>query len=88
MSTKKNKNETVVIVRDSVIRNVPSRSLNQSLKEYFGVVKSFPGATTQDMKDNIKPTMTRKPDMVILHTQTNDLKINQNSSDLSNYLQR
>ena len=64
MSTKKNKNETVVIVRDSVIRNVPSRSLNQSLKEYFGVVKSFPGATTQD----IKPTMTRKPDMVILHT--------------------
>ena len=68
MSTKKNKNESVVIVRDSVIRNVPSRSLNQSLKEYFGVVKSFPGATTQDMKDNIKPTMIRKPDMVILHT--------------------
>ena len=68
MTTKKNKNKTVVIVRDSIVRNVPSRSLNQSLKEYFGFAKSFPGATTQDMKDNIKPTTTRKPDMVILYT--------------------
>ena len=78
------KYRSVVIVGDSVVRNVPSRSLNQSLKEYFSVVKSFPGATTQDMKDYIKPTISRKPDMVILHTVTNDLKSNQNPSDIPN----
>ena len=82
--TEKTKKKTVVIVGDSIVQSVHSRSLNQSLKEYFSVVKSFPGATTQDMKDYIKPTISRKPDMVILHTGTNDLKINQNPSDIAN----
>ena len=84
MPTEKTKKKTVVIVSDSIVRNVPSRSLNQSLKEYFSVVKSFPGATTQDMKYYIKPTISRKLDMVILHTGTNDLKSNQNPSDIGN----
>ena len=52
--------------------------------KYFSVVKSFPGATTQDMKDYIKPTIARRPDMVILHTGINDLKSNQNPSDIAN----
>ena len=76
--------KTVVIVGNSIVRNVPSRSLNQFLKKNFSVVKSFPGATTQDMKDYIKPTIARKPDMVILHTGTNDLKSNQNPLDIAN----
>ena len=82
--TEKRKKKTVVIVGDSIVRNVPSRSLNQSLKEYFRIVKPFPGPTTQDMKDYIKPTIARNQDMVILHTGTNDLKSNQNSSDITN----
>ena len=44
----------------------------------------FPGATTQGMKDYIKPTIARKPDMVILWTWTNDLNNNQNPSDTAN----
>ena len=63
--TEKTKKKTVVIVGDSIVRNVPNRSLNQSLKEYFSVVKLFPGATTQDMKGYIKLTILRKPEMVI-----------------------
>ena len=82
--TEKGKKKTVVIVGDSIVRNVPSRSLNQSLKEYFRIVKPFPGPTTQDMKDYIKPTIARNQDMVILHTGTNDLKSNQNSSNIAN----
>ena len=81
--TEKTKKKAVVTVGDSIVRNVPSRSLNQSLKEYFSVVKSFPGATTQDTKDYIKPTISRKLGMVILHTATNDLNSNQNPSDLA-----
>ena len=82
--TEKTKKKTVVIVGDSIVRNVPSRSLNQSLKEYFSVATSFPGATTQDMKDYIKSTISRKPGMIILHAGTNDLKSNQNPSDIAN----
>ena len=83
-STEKSNKKTVAIVGDSIVRNVPSRSLNQSFKEYSSGAKSFPGATTQDMKDYIKPTISGKPDMVILHTGTNDLKSNQNPSDITN----
>ena len=36
------------------------------------------------MKDYIKPTTARKPGMVILHTGTNDLKSNQNPSNIAN----
>ena len=38
------------------------------------VLKSFPGANTEDMWEYIKPTIKRKPDNVILHVGTNDLK--------------
>ena len=75
--------KTVVIVGDSIVRNVPSRSLNQSLKGYFSIVKSLLGAKTQDIKDYIKPTIARKPDVVILHAGINDLKSNQNPSDIA-----
>ena len=82
--TEKIKKKTAAKVGDSIVRNVPSRSLNQSLKEYFSIVKSFPGATTRDMKGYIKPAIARKPDMAIFHTETNDLKSNQNPSDIAN----
>ena len=36
------------------------------------------------MKDYIRPTNARKPDMVFLHTRTNDLKSHQNPSDIAN----
>ena len=84
MPTEKTKKKTVVIVGDSIVRHVPSCSLNQSLKEYFSIVKSFPGTTTKDMKDYIKPAIARKLDMVILQTGTDDLKSNQNPSDIAN----
>ena len=84
MPTEKTKKKTVVIVGDSIVRHVPSCSLNQSLKEYFSVVKSFPGTTAKDMKDYIKPAIARKLDMVILQTGTDDLKSNQNPSDIAN----
>ena len=36
------------------------------------------------MKDYIKPAIARKLDMVILQTGTDDLKSNQNPSDIAN----
>ena len=54
MSTEKNKTVMkikIVIVDDSIVWNVLSRSLNKFHKEYFIVRKWFPGWATQDIKD-------------------------------------
>lgn len=37
-------------------------------------IKAFPGATADDMVDHIKPIIRRKPDNIILHADTNNLK--------------
>ena len=36
-------------------------------------VKSYPGDATDDIIDYIKPTIRQKPDIVIIHSGTNDL---------------
>ena len=38
------------------------------------MVKTFSGANVHDMKHYIKPTMEKKPDYLLLHVGTNDLK--------------
>ena len=38
------------------------------------VVKSFSGATTEDMEDYGKPIILKEPENLILHVGTNDLK--------------
>ena len=43
-------------------------------------VSSFPGCTTLDMDDYIKPILRRKPDKLILHVGTNSLKGRETSS--------
>ncbi|CAB4038575.1 Hypothetical predicted protein, partial [Paramuricea clavata] len=35
------------------------------------IVKIFPGATTEDMKYYVKPTLERNPELVVLHVGTN-----------------
>ena len=37
-------------------------------------VKSFPGATITDMKDYVRPTLKREPDLLVVHIGTNDLR--------------
>ena len=36
-------------------------------------IAAHPGSTTVDMADYIKPIVRRKPDILILHTGTNDI---------------
>lgn len=70
---------------DSIILHIHSRSLSQSLKESFNVVKSYPGATTQDMVDYIKVKLVLKPVNVILDAGTNDQRSDQTPSDIAVY---
>ena len=60
-----------VIAGDSIIQNIRGWELSKTSKV---VVKSFPGATIQDMEDYIKPLLRKEPDNIILHIGTNNVK--------------
>ena len=44
------------------------KKLNHNVK-----VRNHPGATTEDIIDHIKPILRKKPDLLIVHSGTNDL---------------
>ena len=68
---KKGNRPTSVIVGDSMIKNVQGWKLSKQIRT---VVKSFSGASVEDMVDYIKPTIKNQPDEIILHVGTNNLK--------------
>ena len=63
--------KVITIVGDSMIKGLePWRMGNKDTRVS---TKNFPGSTTLDMMDYIKPTLRRTPDVIILHTGTNYL---------------
>lgn len=67
-----NNKRVVAVVGDSIIKHVKGYQLTN--KDNKVVVKTFPGAKTDCMKHYIIPTLKQKPDLVIIHCGTNDLK--------------
>ena len=61
-----------VIVGDSMVKNVRGWDLSNQKNKV--IVKSFSGATTEDMEDYLKPILRKEPKNLILHVGTNDLK--------------
>ena len=61
-----------VIVGDSIIKYVKGWELSNATERV--TVKSFSGATVDDMKDFIKPILRKNPEKLILHIGTNDLR--------------
>ena len=59
-----------VIAGDSIIQNIRGWSLSKTNKV---VVKSFPGATSEDMEDYIKPILRKDPGNIIIHVGTKDV---------------
>lgn len=64
--------QVVAVIGDSMIKHVKGYKLSNKDKKV--VVKTFPGAKTNCMQHYLKPTLEQKPDMLILHCGTNDLK--------------
>ena len=60
-----------IVVGDSITKNIidPKLSKSHADKSF-----SFPGATIEDIHDYIKPVLKRKPQKIILHVGTNNLK--------------
>ena len=59
------------IVGYSIIKNLQGRKISRSAKVK---VSSFPGCTTIDMRDHIKPTLRKNPDAIVIHVGTNSLR--------------
>ena len=57
-----------------------------STKDDRFVVRSFPGAKTDDMESYIKSTLKNKPERIIIHCETNALKNNTPQSISDNIL--
>ena len=78
--TKKRK---TVIIGDSMVKEIKAWKLKKRLKENVQV-KSFPGATIDDMKHYVIPTKKEEPNIIILHAGTNNLRDNQSTTSLAN----
>ena len=73
---------TTVIIGDSLVKNVEGWRMTKRCERNEKIhVKAFSGATVNDMKHYCKPTVESKPDAVILHVGTNDLR-NKNQSEV------
>ena len=75
---------TALIVGDSMISGIDQQRL--SIKGRIVKVRSFPGATMNDMYDYIKPLLKKAPDNVILHVGTNDAPNSTSRAILDNML--
>ena len=63
-----------MVVGDSIVKKVKGWEL--STKDDLFHVRSFPGPKTDDIESCIKPTLKNKPERIIIHYRTNDLKNN------------
>ncbi len=69
-----NPKKKVFIIGDSMLKQIKRQDINYHLHDTITHIKTFPGATSEDMKSYIEPTLNSKPDEVILHCGTNDLR--------------
>ena len=56
-----------------MIKMIKPPKLSRSIGEKVNI-KTFPGATINDMNHCIQPTMKKQPKLVILHVGTNDIQ--------------
>ena len=66
----------IFIVGDSMIKNITGTGISRTNTVKM---RPHPGATTIDINDYIKPELRQNPDVVIIHSGTNDLPNNVNT---------
>ena len=66
------KKKLVFIAGDSIIQHVQGWDL--SMNDKHVAVKSFSGARIADMDDHLRPLLRKKPDEIILHVGTSNIR--------------
>lgn len=64
---------TTLLIGDSLVKNIQGWYLGKEVGHKV-IVKPFPGANTRAMEHYMKPPLELKPQRVVLHIGTNDLK--------------
>ena len=68
-----NKSQKIVILGDSMIKNIKGWEISKKLQNANVYVRHFSGAKVRCMKDYLKPSLRENPDHFVLHVGTNDL---------------
>ena len=85
-NTGKRRSKSITVLGDSTIKNIEAHRMKECIKsrEKKFYIKSFSGATIADMTDYSKPTQKYNPDLIFLHSCTNDLKLPKDPEEISN----
>ena len=67
--------KNIVVIGDFIIKNVNIRDVS---RDDSGKIRPHPGASTEDLIHHIKPAIYKNPDIMVIHTGTNDLQDNCN----------
>ena len=70
--TNKRKKIRVEILGDSMLNGVQEKELNKNADINIKIRK-YPGASSTDILDHIRPSLRKEPDQIIIHAGTNDL---------------
>ena len=74
----------IILAGDSMIKNIKGWSLKKRMNQNEDVfVHSFPGATVTDMHSYCKPLIDKKPNTIVLHCGTNNLRSNKSDIEIS-----
>ena len=63
----------ITILGDSMIKMIKPTKLSRSIGEKVNI-KTFPGATIDDMSHYMQPALKKQPKLVVLHDGTNDVQ--------------
>ena len=66
---RKNETKEIIIIGDSIVKDIKARDLSESNNIK---IRKHSGASTLDMIDHIKPEARSKPDILLIHSCTND----------------
>ena len=81
---KKKDSRTISVLGDSIVKDIKAHKLKHRLAKNEKIyVKSFSGATVDDMIDYARPTIRREPDLIILHAGSNDLRSDKTANNIA-----
>ena len=60
------------ILDDSMLNGIQEKGLNKNADMNIKIQK-YPGASSTDTLDHIKPSLRKEPDQILFHAGTNDL---------------
>ena len=81
ISTDPNSAARIIIAGNSMIKNL--NGYKMSTRNSKVQVSTFPGCSTLDMEDHIKPILRKKPDKLVIHVGTNSLRVRLHTGNFS-----